>query len=156
MAKVDEFLKKYKENPEDIKNLYDLAVCYSEAKEYDKAKEYFEKLVSVEPAMFDAYHGIGYCLQKQKKYVDAIQMFRKGLKIDKPKIIFKDSYKKLKIGTYKNLAVCHIKINETANAMACYNIISKIDPSLEKDMEERKKDLAKIKSLLNSSEVVMY
>lgn len=156
MAEEDELLGKVKENPKDTKALYGLAVYYAKAENYAKAEEYFKAIVELEPALFDAHNGLGFALQKQKKYVDAIYAYRDGLKLDKTKVVFKDTLTKLKIGCYKNLAVCHLNINEPQHTITCYRIIAKLDSSLEKEMQTNIETVVKLKSLAKGSEVVLY
>jgi tetratricopeptide (TPR) repeat protein len=156
METEEDLLKKHQENPKDTKAIYDLAIFYIKTENYGQAQKYFESLVSIEPKLFDAYNGLGFALQRQEKWIDAIKTYQKGLKLDAPKTVLKDSYLKLKIGSYKNIATCHLKINEPQHTIACYNIIAKLDPSISKEMEAKIEAITKLRSLKGGSQPVLY
>ena len=156
MVIEEKLLKKYQENPKDTKVIYDLAVLYTKTENYEQAQKYFELLVSIEPNLFDAYNGLGFALQRQEKWIDAIKTYQKGLKLDAPKTVLKDSYIKLKIASYKNIASCHLKINEPQHTIACYKIIAKLDPSLSGEMEAKIEAIIKLRSLKQGSQPVLY
>jgi len=156
METEEDLLKKHQENPKDAKTIYDLAVFYTKNENYEQAQKYFESLTSIEPNLFDAYNGLGFALQRQEKWIDAIKTYQKALKLDTPKTVLKDSYLKLKIGSYKNIAACHLKINEPQHTIACYRIIAKLDPSLSKEMEAKIEAITKLRSLKSGSNPVLY
>ena len=55
----EEFLRKVKEDPKNVENLYHLADLYDRNNQYEKAVEYFAKVIALKPGMGYAYLKMG-------------------------------------------------------------------------------------------------
>lgn len=104
----------------DTKN-YEIALMLgkiaAEINDFSKAEECFEKCIKINSQRADAHGEQGSLLLGQKKYPEAIKVFKSYIKIKG------DDY----LGHY-NLAVCYYHINDLDKAICEYEIALKLNP----------------------------
>jgi lipoprotein NlpI len=62
---------------------YNLGKLYQDLREYDLAKEQYEKLIAIDPNSYPAYNSLGYiALNFEDDYEKAVQYFTKVIEID--------------------------------------------------------------------------
>ncbi len=65
---------------DDYETYLKLGKVYSAMRRYDDAKDEFEHAIKINPSGGDAYFGLGWNYMNQKKYTEAIDIYKKGLK----------------------------------------------------------------------------
>jgi len=150
--KLDNYIK---ENPEDAEAFFTKAYSADENKEFDKAREYYEKAIKINSKYVDAYNNLGLLLTNDyfKEYKAAEEYYEKVIMIDPKysKVYFnlgilyqnnfqdydkaKVNYKKaIKINTkygdaYYNLAILHDEnFHDYFKSKEYYEKLIKLDP----------------------------
>lgn len=71
MAKIDEY-----------KTWFDQGVAFLETKDYEKAHDYFQKSIDIQPDFIPAWVYKGISLERLQRYEDAIQCYSQAIKIN--------------------------------------------------------------------------
>lgn len=98
--------------------LFDEGVRLMEASQYQKAIEYFDRVVDQNPQNTSAYNAKGVALFQQAKYDEAIEAFSSSIEIDP------NSYK-----PYFNRGNAHLEKKSFKEALLDYNMANGLDPS---------------------------
>lgn len=102
----------------DPMKFYYMGECYEKMKEYTLARELYNKVIHIDPAMSDAWIGLGICDLEDEKPSHALQFFKKGLELDPENV----SYLALLANTYFTLG-------KTKDGSKTYEKALVVDPS---------------------------
>ncbi len=133
--------EKEQEEPENIKNLHDLAVVYLQKKnDAKKALEYFKKIHAINAELLEPYLGIGIICYKFKDYEKAINNFKKGLLLPTTTAIEASAtVEHIQQAMLYNLAQCYRKINDLPKAEHIEELLRKKKSALVERLREQKK-----------------
>jgi tetratricopeptide (TPR) repeat protein len=93
-----------------VASLYNsLGYCYMQMKEYDKAKEQFNKAIELEPDFSLSYINLGIISRKNKDYDSAIEYFKKAIELDHKAVV-----------AYNSLAVAYAELKQFDQAKALF------------------------------------
>lgn len=104
---LDEILEKDPNDPHVYLYYGDLAHSFGEK---EKALEFYQKAISLDDSVANAYAGIGYIYNEQNKTNESLEMYNKALNLSYWNIIYRN-----------NIAVIYYDRKEYQNATACYD-----------------------------------
>lgn len=118
-------LEKEKQEPNNIKNLHDLAIFYLQKKnDNKKALEYFKKIHDLDKDLLEPFLGIGIVSFKLRDYQKAVKNFQMGLASKSQKTIeISTDITQIKDLLLFNLASCYEHIKETKKAVEAYEFL---------------------------------
>jgi tetratricopeptide (TPR) repeat protein len=115
-AKLAEFMRRLKVNPNDLKTRYELGVLYFNAKAIDKAIQQFQRSVMDAKLAFSSSLYLGNCFKAKKIYDMAISEFENAG--NKPGASQND-----RLGVLYETADCYVEMKKLPDALAIYKKI---------------------------------
>lgn len=100
------FLEALRLDNRDVAVLFSIAECYENLGDTANARYYYRKVTTLSPDMADAWYGIGYSLEQDEKYFEAIHYYRKTIGVDA------DHYE-----AWQSLAFCEFHAGNEASAL---------------------------------------
>ena len=100
-----------------FKKIFNLAITNHRNKNYQDAKNYYNKAIDINPKHTNSYYNLGLLLHEIKNYKEAIGCFEKTLETDPE---FKNAN--------NNLGIIFYKLGENLKAITCYENEIQINP----------------------------
>ena len=94
-------------DPNHSQTLNNIAVIFTNSKEFQKAKDLFEKIIELNPNNSDAYNNLGIIFLELKEFQKAKDFFEKTIELNPNKA-----------DTYKNLGIIFLELKEFQKAKA--------------------------------------
>jgi tetratricopeptide (TPR) repeat protein len=111
------FLEALRQNNQDASTLFSIAECYENLSDTANARYYYRKVTNHAPEMADAWYGIGYSLELDEKYFEAIHYYRKAIGVDE------EHY-----DSWLSLAFCEYHAGNEASAFEALEVAIRINP----------------------------
>jgi Flp pilus assembly protein TadD/glycosyltransferase involved in cell wall biosynthesis len=105
------------ENNQDFDVLNFLGIIKLNAKQYEEAAGYFQKVISLRGAHIHACYNLGLCYQNMEDYDNALLYYQKTTEIDTNHF-----------DAINNMGVIYLVLKEFANAESCFNFCLSIRP----------------------------
>ena len=105
-------------NPNHSQTLNNIAVIFTNSKDYQKAISSYEKAIEINPNFADAHYNLGVIFMKLKDYQKAISCFEKAIEIN-------PNYAK----AYYNQGNTYSELGDYQKALGCYDKAIKINPN---------------------------
>ena len=126
----DLFLKANAIEPNNVLILNAIGIELSILKQLDMSSSYFENSLKVDSSVSETYLNYGVLLVKKKEYLNAIEIYKKGLEFE--------NVKSQKGYFHYNIANAYYRMNNHTEAMKYLNLASKLvtEPRAMQDIEE--------------------
>ena len=112
------YQKVLKINPNHSQALNNIAVFFTNSKDYQKAKSCYEKAVEINPNYADAHYNLGNIFKKLGDLQKALSCYEKVIKINPNYTV-----------AHNNLGIIYSDLEENQKALSCYEKAIKINPN---------------------------
>lgn len=79
-----------------------MAWCHGKLKNYKKEEFFYRKSLELAPDILNSINNLGYCMYKQKRYLEALPLFEKCLEIDKNVTYVVNNYVRVLVALGRN------------------------------------------------------
>ena len=131
------------EDETDPMKFYYMGECYEKLNEFNLARELYNKVISIDPAISDAWIGLGVCDLEDEKPSLALHYFKKGLDLDPENV----SYLSLLASTY-------FKLGKQKEGSKTYEKALVVDPSDSETWIEYAEVVASKKHLNKAADII--
>jgi tetratricopeptide (TPR) repeat protein len=97
---------------------YNIAQVYVMLGRLDEGLEYYRNAIQMDPNYSEYHNEIGNILQEQERYQEAIEHYLQAIRRSAP-------YAEV----YFNKAVCHLRLGELEDALACFDWTLELNPA---------------------------
>ena len=105
-------------NPNHSQTLNNIAVIFTNLKEYQKAKECYQKAIKINPSYADAHNNLGIIFKEEEEYQKAKECYEKAIEIN-------PNY----VSAYYNLGNIFKELKENQKAKECYEKAIELNPN---------------------------
>jgi cephalosporin hydroxylase/Tfp pilus assembly protein PilF len=126
-------------NPNHSQALNNIAVIFTNLKNYQKAKECYQKAIAINPNFADAHNNLGVIFEKEEEIQKAKECYEKVIEISPNHV-----------SAHNNLGIIFTKLGEHQKAINCYEKIIEIDPNYAEAYNNLQINFFRLKEFKNS------